>query len=340
MTSCTVELTNRCNLRCGHCYSERHAATGDLPVEILQRLITEGRDNGLRHIAFTGGEPTLHRRFADIVACVDEAGYTFSLVSNGSTFPKLASVLSARRGFTGITFSLDGATEPTHDELRGAGSYRRVMRAAAACVARGVTFTFNMVITARNLHEVEQLVTTAQALGAAGVRFGELMFDPRAQEGDLDLSAAERRGIESRIREIAESAAIRVGIAPGHYSASPYFPCAPLELDEFNVDYQGNVTLCCHLSGHSGPQPDADKVGNLAEVSLADALGELRRRVHTYKQDKRAAVENGLFDDLDHFPCWYCVKYLGKVEANTFPLPVRAARPTKRTLHHALTHEH
>ena len=239
MTSCTVELTNRCNLTCGHCYSERHAATGDLPVEILRRLITEGHDNGLRHLSFTGGEPTLHRRFADIVTWVDDAGYTFGLVSNGSTFPKLAAMLSARRGFKGITFSLDGATEPTHDELRGAGSYRRVMRAVAACVGRSVTFTFNMVITARNCHEVEQLVTTAHALGAAGVRFGELMFDPRAQDGGLNLTAAERRRIESRIREIARTAPITVGIAPGHHSASPLLPvCAP-----------GTRRIQCRLQG-------------------------------------------------------------------------------------------
>lgn len=330
MKTCIVELTNRCNLRCGHCYSERHAATGDLPLAMLERLIAEGHDNGVRHFSFTGGEPTLHRRFDQVVGMVSDAGYTFSLVTNGSTFPKVASMLLAHAGFSDVTFSLDGATETTHDELRGAGSYRRVMRAASACVARGIAFTFNMVITARNRHEVEALVATAHALGASAVRFGELMFDPRALDGGLGLSATERRAIETRIREIAETAPLAVGIAPGHYSAEPFFPCAPLELNEFNVDYRGNATLCCHLSGHAGPRPDADKMGNLAEVSLREALGEFRRRVTRYLEDKRAVVENGDFHELDHFPCWYCAKYLGKTTTQAFPVPVSESRATTR----------
>ena len=29
--------------------------------------------------------------------------------------------------------------------------------------------------------------------------------------------------------------------------------------------------------------------------------------------DKQERVQQGAFGALDHFPCWYCVKYLGKV---------------------------
>ena len=212
------------------------------------------------------------------------------------------------------------------------GSYRRVMRAASACVARGIAFTFNMVITAHNRHEVEALVATAHALGASAVRFGELMFDPRALDGGLGLSARERRAIETRIREIAETAPLAVGIAPGHWSETPFFPCGPLELNEFNLDYRGNVTLCCHLSGHDGPRPDADKMGNLAEASLREALDEFRRRVARYLEDKRVKVASGDFDELDHFPCWYCAKTLGKTATHAFPVPIRESRTTTRTL--------
>lgn len=330
MKTCIIELTNRCNLSCGHCYSERHAATGDLPLEILERLVAEGQANGVRHFSFTGGEPTLHRCFERVVGSVSDGGYTFGLVTNGSTFPKVASMLRSHAGLTGVTFSLDGATEATHDALRGQGSYRRVMRAASACVARGITFTFNMVITARNRHEVEALVTTAHALGAGGVRFGELMFDPRALDAGLGLSAVERRAIESRIREIADTAPLAVGLAPGHYSAAPFFPCAPLELNEFNVDYRGNVTLCCHLSGHSGSLSSSDRMGNLGEVSLRQALDEFRLRVDRYLRDKKEAVESGRFDELDHFPCWYCVKYLGKAPAIEWT--IGGPQPTTRLL--------
>ena len=87
MPRIVIELTNRCNLSCGHCFDERHAATGDLPLEILEKVLREGKGCGIEQVSFTGGEPTIHRRFKDIIQRVAEAGYQFSFVSNGVSFP-------------------------------------------------------------------------------------------------------------------------------------------------------------------------------------------------------------------------------------------------------------
>ena len=83
MARIIVELTNRCNLRCRHCFDERHAATGDLSMVVVDRLLDEGHGCGIDHLCFTGGEPSLHRRFDEIVSRASEAGYSFSFVSNG-----------------------------------------------------------------------------------------------------------------------------------------------------------------------------------------------------------------------------------------------------------------
>ena len=54
-------------------------------------------------------------------------------------------------------------------------------------------------------------------------------------------------------------------------------------------------------------------MGNLHEMSLAEACARFRQRVATYLADKQERVQRGEFSELDHFPCWYCVKYLDKV---------------------------
>ena len=59
--------------------------------------------------------------------------------------------------------------------------------------------------------------------------------------------------------------------------------------------------------------PGTDLMGNLHEISLAEAMARFRQRVATYLADKQAQVDRGTFSGLDHFPCWYCLKYLGKV---------------------------
>jgi MoaA/NifB/PqqE/SkfB family radical SAM enzyme len=313
MAQLLIELTNRCNLRCQHCFAERHAGTGDLPMEILDQVLREGKGCGLERLSFTGGEPTLHRQFAEIVRRVCTAGYPFAFVSHGGTFPQIYPLLlEARPWFRSVTFSLDGAREATHDWQRGQGSYRRVLRAASICVAKDLPFTFNMVLTARNRHEVAEAITLAKRLGSRGLRFAHLMPTPDTAQRGLDLAPHERRAVEAEIWRLKTQAPLPVGLASGYFSEVPLFPCGPLTLQEMNLDYRGNLTLCCHLSGYAETGPGAEVVGNLQEMSLATACEQFRRRVAGYLADKRAAVAAGALREVDHFPCWYCVQYLGK----------------------------
>jgi len=308
-------------LSCGHCFDERHAATGDLPLAILDRVLREGKSCGIEQISFTGGEPTIHRRFEEILERVSAAGYSFSFVSNGTSFPKIyALLLKHRRWFLGVTFSLDGSREETHDRLRGKGSYRGVMRAASICVVRELPFSLNMVLTAQNRNEIADMISLAERLGSGGIRFGHLMPTYQTTLRKLDLSPAERREVESEIWRLKKSASLPVGMAPGYFNEAAFFSCGPLELEEYNLDYNGNLTLCCQLSGNAGQNDSKDFVGNLNDVSLREACERFHQRVSTYLADKRKKLNSGDFSGLDHFPCWYCLKYLGKTKwLDNFP---------------------
>ena len=68
----------------------------------------------------------------------------------------------------------------------------------------------------------------------------------------------ERLEVEAEIWRLKKTAPILVAMAPGHFSDAPFFPCGPLEAEELNLDYRGNLTFCCQLSGHSGASHHAD----------------------------------------------------------------------------------
>lgn len=332
MARIVIELTNRCNLGCGHCFEERHAATGDLPLEILEKVLRDGKNCGIEQLSFTGGEPTIHRRFKEIIDRVSQAGYRFSFVSNGVSFPRIYPLLLKHRSwFLGVTFSLDGALEETHDRLRGKGSYRHVMRAISICVFKELPFTLNMVLTGENWKQIGEMVALAERLGSHGVRFGQLMPTQETALRKLDLTPEERREVEAEIWRLKKNASVPVGMAPGYFSESPLFPCGPLELEEYNLDYNGNLTLCCQLSGHSGANYSADVIGNIKEISLMEACERFRERVAGYLADKQDKINSGALSELDHFPCWYCLKYLGKTSwLGHFPKhPWRASNETQ-----------
>lgn len=335
MARILLELTNRCNLRCRHCYDERHAASGQMDSSVIETVLREGRDCGIHEVVFTGGEPTLHPRFRDIVARCADGGYGYGFVTNGITFPRIhRTLLEHRDRLSGVTFSLDGASAATHDRLRGTGSFRRVLKAATICVFRDLPFSINMVITAENRHEIAQAIDLAASIGSCGLRFGHLITSDGSPRPGLELSLAERREVEAEIATLAARAPLPVAMGPGYYDAAEPFPCAPLNRQEYNVDYRGNVTLCCQISGVDGVNGGDDVLGNLHDISLAEACRRFEERVARYRLDKRRAAERGQLADADHCACLYCLKYLGKREpqpmaVQTVPLVRLVARESQ-----------
>ena len=311
MVKLVVELTDRCNLRCGHCPSGRHGGRGELDPALLGRVLGEARRWGIDHLAFTGGEPTLHSRFAEIVA-MTAAELDFSLVTNGWTLPaRLNTLLPHRERLRMITFSLDGAREVTHDALRGPGSFRRVLQAVSACVLRELPFSFNMSLTRANRGEAEALVDLAAGLGALGVRFGHLMSDPNPAAAGLELTPAERKALDAELRALQARRDFPVGLAPGGWSED-LFPCAPLREEEYNLSWRGQLGLCCHLSGFTAEARTV--AADLDRVSLGEALTTLRATRGKLKAEKRQQRGHGDWRDDDHFPCWFCAKRFGAVD--------------------------
>ena len=313
MGKIVMELTNRCNLSCEHCFSGRHGGKDDLPIEVLQKVLTEARELGFDELSFTGGEPTIHRQFSEVIRLTHEAGYRFSFVTNGwsfsRTYPVLASYLD-RLGI--ITFSMDGATEETHDRLRGKGSYRRLMQAISLCFMKDVPFAINMVVAAHNRHELGAMVEVAGRLGSRGVRFGHLMPAPTTTRQGLDLSPEDRKAVDAEIWLLRSRHTFPIEVAPGYYTTD-LFPCAPLQLQELNIDCQGKLGKCCHLSGHGPGVGSGDVVGDLASMSFAEAHRRLVEENAEFHAQKIRRLAGGELRDSDYFPCWYCSVHFEKV---------------------------
>ncbi len=316
MPSIVIELTNHCNLSCQHCFDGRHSADGFLKVGTIAKILQNAPEYGCNSVSFTGGEPTLHPEFTEILDMVCKAGYKYGFVTNGWNFTEtFEDLLPFRNGLNAITFSLDGAREETHDSLRGKGSYRRVMRAISICVVKDIPFTFNTVITSHNRNELKEMPELATKLGSRGLRFGHLIHTPLTIEQNLDISPDEQSETEAIILQLQKSFNIPIVMAPGHYTTN-LFPCAPLQMQEINIDWQGNVTMCCHLSGHGNGTGNRDVIGNLDEMSFPEAYGLFVNLNKEFRKEKIERHSNSKreFKDSDYFPCWYCVNYFKKVD--------------------------
>ncbi len=310
-----IELTNRCNLACQHCFSGRHGGNDDLSLELLENVFNQAKRLGFEHLTFTGGDPTVYKYFDELLAKVKAHTYRFSFVTNGYNFASShKKILPYLANLEQITFSLDGASQETHGALRGKHSYKQVINAMKLAKDLNIPFTNNMVITKHNQHELKDLAELIQSLGSSGLRFGHLMHSPITTANGWDLSLTERKDLEAQIWQLQADYAktLPIAMAPG-FSTEQLFPCAPLNMMEVNIDSQGNITKCCHLSSHGPIASQDDIVGNLESMSFTEGFLKLVAGNEKLKRIKKAHFANGVNED-DKSPCWYCSKYFKKLD--------------------------
>jgi MoaA/NifB/PqqE/SkfB family radical SAM enzyme len=320
----TVELTNICNLHCSYCLRDEdalyHTPANFLAVELFARVARDARElMGIEQIMFTGGEPTLHPDFGEILSVVGELDLQCSFVTNGWHFERVwPLVIEHRHALTHVSFSLDGTTAEAHDRWRGKGSFERVVRALSRCWASRFPFHVKVGIRRDTVPELERFALFAARLGAAGLSFAHLMPTSAGVEDTSALTLDERAAADREIALLARIFQMRIGIDVGYFNVDPASPCSPLSGVSGNINYRGQLSLCCNLSGFRGGHGDVDIVGDLRDEPFASALERLRRLATTQSETRvkalRALAAAGETADLTTgSPCHFCLKTLGKV---------------------------
>jgi MoaA/NifB/PqqE/SkfB family radical SAM enzyme len=319
----TVELTNICNLHCSYCLRDEDALYHDpanfLPVELLARVARDARDAmGIEQLMFTGGEPTLHPDFGRILSAVAALDLKCSFVTNGWHFERVWPLLvEHRKALTHVSFSLDGPTREAHDRWRGAGSFERVVRAFARCWASQFPFNVKTGIRRDTVPQLEAIAVFAARMGAAGLSFGHIMPTSVAVADASALTLEERGEAEREIALLARIFKMRIGIDVGYYNTDLVSPCSALNGVSANLNYRGQLSLCCNLSGFRGAKSEEDIVVDLNQEDFRAAWPRLQQLASAQSQRRIKALTDLAADGRDAdlttgSPCLFCLNTLGK----------------------------
>ena len=223
----SVELTNICNLHCSYCLRDEdalyHTPAKFFAPELLESIVGQARQAvGITHLNFTGGEPTLHPRFDEILTIAESNNLKVSFVTNGWNFEKIwPKLLAHRSAITHVAFSIDGATRELHDKWRGEGSFVRLVRAFSRCFAGELPFMLKVVIRRDTLPQLEQLALFAARMGAAALHFAHVTPTSADVDNTSALNLDERSQAEKEIAILSRIFKMKIGIDVGYHSAKP-----------------------------------------------------------------------------------------------------------------------
>lgn len=256
----TLELTSYCNNACVGCGNVFSRRLGEMSVERWAALLDLLRPH-LVNIRVTGGEPTLHRQFAQIIRVIDCLDVPFVLFSNGvwKNRQETIRLLLDCRNLDGVLISLHGQDNTSHRQFTGCDSLEETAQSIREAARAGLKVNTNTVLTRANFQDVEEIAQFSLGLGAGFAAFSRYYGAPIPVTALSDNELAE--AIETVHTLKACDMPVRFNNnVPACFSGYTSKSC-PAGITHCTIDPLGNVRPCNHV---------AVTFGNLFEHSVED----------------------------------------------------------------------
>ncbi|MGZ8430107.1 MAG: tetraether lipid synthase Tes [Candidatus Deferrimicrobiaceae bacterium] len=187
-----VNLTSRCNLSCAVCFADanrnRYELSFEQAVEVLRRL-RDQRPAPAFAVQFTGGEPTLHPRFLEIVAEARTMGFShLQVATNGIRFADPDFARRARdAGLQYLYLQMDGTTDDVFVKIRGKALLDTKLQVIESARKAGLRIIFvPTIVKGVNDHQIGDLCRLAfEHLDVmSGISYQPMTFTGRYPESE------------------------------------------------------------------------------------------------------------------------------------------------------------
>lgn len=182
----SVDVTNKCNLRCLHCYNfsgENDCINDELSEDEIMDLMREVVEMKPLNVCLSGGEPLLRKGLVyKALTLLNDNNIHTSMVSNGLLLDEEVANRLKEAGLNTIQISLDGL-EISHDKLRNKnGTFEAVMKCLDILKSKGMSTYIGFAPTKWNIKEFDQVVDIALEKNIKCIRTQYLMPTGRGKE--------------------------------------------------------------------------------------------------------------------------------------------------------------
>jgi radical SAM protein with 4Fe4S-binding SPASM domain len=177
-------LTERCNLRCRHCYQDGTPVAEMTPEQIAGTVATLSDTisqwSELYKIPFspsvnvTGGEPFVLPALPEILTLLHRSGFGLYILTNGTLINGREAAILAQIPVKGVQVSLEGP-ESIHDTIRGKGSFQSAIHGVRHLLSQNLKVTLNLTLSALNVDHIEEMAALGSSLGVQRIGFSRLV---------------------------------------------------------------------------------------------------------------------------------------------------------------------
>lgn len=153
-----ISLTDRCNLRCIYCMPEHGVKSipheSILTLEEVHKAIECASQLGIKHIRFTGGEPTVRKGLLGLIERTAQTPgiESVALTTNAILLPNMAADLKAA-GLSRVNISLDTLDAEQYRFITRRGNLDDALKGVEAALSSGLSPVKLNTVVVRSLNQ-------------------------------------------------------------------------------------------------------------------------------------------------------------------------------------------
>ncbi len=202
-------ITERCNLRCKHCYHDKYSSDNELSLDKLI-IVADEIDDTLRKwnkkgtLSITGGEPfVVQDKMFSLLNHIDtlQSVHHFDILTNGCFIHEdILGDLKSLKKLRRIQLSLEGSSPHINDQIRGSGSFQKALDAIRLLKKNDFQIAVMMTISNFNKDEFDPVIDLLEKEGVD--TFAAERFIPEGKGAGLEdqfLSSVQLKQIFTKI---------------------------------------------------------------------------------------------------------------------------------------------
>lgn len=184
------KVTNKCNLRCKHCYLGK-LNHSELSKKELMSIAEKLANSNVMEVTITGGEALLVSSLPEIVALFIENDIKVNIFTNALLLEKFENKIEKLLGKAPVDkldffISVDGL-EKSHDDIRGKGNFKKTINAIKYVTNKGYRVTTNSVLSTLNYKEIPELYELLWNIHVYKIQISNLI-DSGSASSDMKLT--------------------------------------------------------------------------------------------------------------------------------------------------------
>lgn len=199
-TDIVIYVNSKCNLRCKHCYIGNELLNSKNTVDPTSVNNFLNEVNDIDRVTILGGEPLLHPQITEVLLNINRLSIREKRITTNLTYLSENALSILSKSDIRTCVSIDGHNELLHDQIRGAGNFKRTITNLKKLIAANCDIEVTHTVNAKNIDFLVEFISFLKNIGVRKVNLHRISMKGNAfNNSDLYVSPSKWRFLTDNV---------------------------------------------------------------------------------------------------------------------------------------------